>query len=182
MDLAHQLGPAVECRPADDRPGSGAHELFHEFMGVMRIQRLLLHRAFAREEMFPAQALCLRVLCAAGGELAQSELADALVLTRPTVTRVLQRMERSGLIRRRPDQADQRHTRVEVTQDGRELQRRLDGVMAEYVEATLGRLDQNDREELARILRRWRALNDEVLAAPRDQHPVPDPETRGSVR
>jgi DNA-binding MarR family transcriptional regulator len=151
-------------------------DVLQHFMGLMHLQRLLLHRAFAREEVHPAQAVCLRVL-SHRGESTQSELAEAMILTRPSVTRVLQRMERAGLVWRRTDEADQRHTRVGLTESGRLLQRRLDTVLAEYMDATLARLPENDRRDLARILHRWRQLADEALS----QNSTPCP-PRGSAR
>jgi DNA-binding MarR family transcriptional regulator len=176
MDVSHQPAPIIELHPECAHADASPHQLFHQFMGVMRVQRLLLHRAFAREEMHPSQGLCLRML-SARGEMNQSELAEAMVMTRPSVTRILQRMERAGLIWRRTDEADQRHTRVGLTPTGRALQQRMDAAMAEYVEATLGRLAENEREELARILVRWRALADQAVCRYRADSPAPERET-----
>jgi DNA-binding MarR family transcriptional regulator len=144
-------------------PAGEPSELLLDFMALMHRQRLLLFRAFAREEMHPAQVQCLRVLGRCG-EITQSELADVMMLSRPSVTRILQRMERSGLIQRRTDSADQRHTRVGLSDEGRARNARMDAVLAEYTDATLARLSENDRRQLGRLLRTWRELADEVLA------------------
>jgi MarR family transcriptional regulator, organic hydroperoxide resistance regulator len=64
--------------------------------------------------------------------LTPSELADRLGVEPPTVTNMLSRMERSGLLERRRDQRDARCTRVYLTEKGRELrdpvQRRWEAV------------------------------------------------------
>jgi DNA-binding MarR family transcriptional regulator len=133
-----------------------------ELYGLMRQQRRLLQRAAAREDVHPAQGQCLRVLAHCDG-ITQSELADAVFLTRPTVTRILQRMERSGLVERRTDPDDQRHTRVVITGAGRDLAARLDAVLTEYLDATLGRFSEDDRRNLGRLLRTWRELADDAL-------------------
>lgn len=134
-----------------------------ELYGLMRQQRRLLQRAAAREDVHPAQGQCLRVLAHCDG-ITQSELADAMFLTRPTVTRILQRMERSGLVERRIDPDDQRHTRVVITSAGRDMAARLDAVLAEYLDATLARFSQNDLRQLGRLLNTWRRLADDALA------------------
>jgi DNA-binding MarR family transcriptional regulator len=137
--------------------------LLREFMGLMHLQRLVLFRAFAREDLHPGQAHCLRMLGQCN-EITQSALAEMMVLSRPAVTRLLQRMERAGLIWRRTDDTDQRITRVGLTSAGQLRLARMDAVVDEYMDATLARLPENDRRQLARLLRAWRELADEVLA------------------
>lgn len=51
--------------------------------------------------------------------LAQSELAEKLELTPATLTNLLTRMERGGLIERRTDVVDSRCSRIFLTGDGR---------------------------------------------------------------
>jgi DNA-binding MarR family transcriptional regulator len=137
--------------------------VFGEFMGIAHRQRQLMFRIFAKHHLHPSQAFCIRML-AKSGELTQSELADALTISRPSVTRILQRMERAGLVARRVDDVDQRQTRVILTEAGAELQHRMDAAVAEIFAATLARLPEEDRRELARILPAWRALTAEALA------------------
>lgn len=55
----------------------------------------------------------------------QNEIAECLGIQPATVTRMLQRVERSGLIERRKDPDDNRVTRVYLTEAGRQQERRL---------------------------------------------------------
>lgn len=131
--------------------------VMREFLALARLHRQSMHRAFARHCLHPTQAICIAVL-AHRGALAQSELADAMLLSRPSVTRLLQRMERTGLVHRRTDEADQRQTIVSLTPAGRQLQERMHEVTAEYAMQMVGLLPDADRAELARILTEWRRL------------------------
>jgi DNA-binding MarR family transcriptional regulator len=150
--------------PSEDVAGDPLSTLvFTEHMGIVHRQRQLMQRVFAKQRLHPAQAMCMRVL-AVRGEVTQSELADAMILSRPSITRILQRMERAGLVTRRTDAADQRQTLVALTDAGRDLQQALVAAMAEYVAVTLARMPERDRRELARILPVWRELADEALA------------------
>ncbi|HEY6797310.1 MAG TPA: MarR family transcriptional regulator [Kineosporiaceae bacterium] len=145
-------------------PDGDPRTLLREFMGLMHAQRLVFHRAFARQELHPGQAHCLRVLGQCD-EVPQSALAELMVLSRPSVTRLLQRMELAGLIWRRTDRVDQRVTRVGLTAAGQQRLAGLNAVVDEYMDATLARLSENDRRQLARLLRLWRELADDVLAS-----------------
>jgi DNA-binding MarR family transcriptional regulator len=131
--------------------------VMREFWLLGRLHRQLMHRSFMKQGVHPAQAMCVAVL-AHRGELAQSELADALILSRPSVTRLLQRMERGGLVERRPGDADQRQTFVRLTTAGLELEHRMHEATAEFTISTLAQLPEEDRAELARILPVWRRL------------------------
>lgn len=53
-----------------------------------------------------------------GGTRTVSELAAAEQVTKPTMTRLLQGLERDGLVRRRPDTGDGRVVRVSATARG----------------------------------------------------------------
>ena len=61
-------------------------------------------------------------------------------------------MERAGLVRRRPDAADARLVRVELTEAGRAQERAMHAAAGEYVELTFGALPERERRELARLL------------------------------
>lgn len=155
VSVAHDLGAAGSPEIA---------AIFGDFLAIVRLQRQLMFRAFARHGLHPGQAMCIRVLSNVGGELSQSELADRLMLSRPSVTRLVQRLERGGLVARHRCATDQRLAMVALTAAGRELEHRLDEALGEYAAATLARLPAADRAELARILPGWRRLAEEALA------------------
>jgi DNA-binding MarR family transcriptional regulator len=61
----------------------------------------------------------LAQLSRAGGRLRMSELADAVLLSRSGVTRVVDRMERAGLVRREACPTDRRSMYTALTPEGR---------------------------------------------------------------
>jgi MarR family transcriptional regulator, organic hydroperoxide resistance regulator len=152
-------------------PSAGADPLsqsvFTAFTAIANRQRRLLHRELARQDLHPAQARCLRALIQ-HGRLGQSELADELDLARPTVTRILQRMERAGLVERTPDAHDQRQTIVTLTARGRDLECSLDDAMTRHLTCTVAMLPEGDRRELARILGLWGEHVQRATADPRN--------------
>lgn len=63
----------------------------------------------------------LRILRGAGPDgLWAGEIADRLVTRSPDVTRIVDRLEQRGLVRRSPDPVDARAVRVHITDAGRE--------------------------------------------------------------
>ncbi|MCB0993897.1 MAG: MarR family transcriptional regulator [Acidimicrobiales bacterium] len=54
----------------------------------------------------------------AGGRRTMSDLADAVLLTRPNCTRLVDRLVNAGLVRREPDPDDARMRWAELTDDG----------------------------------------------------------------
>jgi DNA-binding MarR family transcriptional regulator len=84
------------------------------------------------------------------GPLTPSELAARERVQRPTVTRVVARLEEAGLVRRAADPADGRSFLVSITPAGRELlvavRDRKDAYLARRLEA----LDEADRIALDR--------------------------------
>jgi DNA-binding MarR family transcriptional regulator len=63
----------------------------------------------------------LAQLSAAGGQLRMSELADAVLLSRSGVTRLVDRMERAGLVRREARGTDRRASYATLTAEGEQV-------------------------------------------------------------
>jgi DNA-binding MarR family transcriptional regulator len=137
--------------------------VFGDFTAIVHLQRQLMFRVFARYDLHPSQAMCLRVIGHCDGRISQSALADLLVLSRPSVTRILQRLERAGFVERRTSDDDQRQTLVALTPAGRDVEDRLDRALAEYAAMSIGRLPEADRSDLTRILPAWRSLAEEAV-------------------
>jgi MarR family transcriptional regulator, organic hydroperoxide resistance regulator len=60
--------------------------------------------------------------------LTHSELAEKLEVTPATVTRMIQRMEKTGFVQSKPDASDQRISRVYLTEAGRAVHARLQSI------------------------------------------------------
>ena len=141
------------------------------FKNAMVMQRRLMTKLLGDLDTHPAQAGCLRLLAREDG-MSQSDLAERLQVSRPTVTTMLQKMEASGIIERHPDQRDQRITRIYLTADGRKLDRKLHAVFREIIQSSLGSFSGDEMAEFERLLGKLnenltRALGDD--AAPSGQ-------------
>jgi DNA-binding MarR family transcriptional regulator len=125
--------------------------VFHTFFKAVRLHRQLMFRLMSAKEAYPGQAACLLIVSNHDG-ITQRDLARKLHVASSTVTVMLQKMEAANLIVRRVDEADQRLTRIHVTDRGRMLQDEMNGVLAEFIDSTFGKMSLGDQEDLDRLL------------------------------
>ncbi|MDO8914659.1 MAG: MarR family transcriptional regulator [Coriobacteriia bacterium] len=126
-------------------------DVFRALMDTVKLNGRLLMKTMAGHGGHPGQAGCLWALGTREG-ISQRELAEMVHLAPPTVTAMLQKMEKAGLIERSDDAEDQRITRIRLTETGRALDHDLRVAHGEYVTSTIGSMSEADRRELARLL------------------------------
>jgi len=91
----------------------------------------------------------------AGGRLGLSELASAIALSPSGLSKLLDRMDASGLVRRDPDPDDARAAFATITPHGRALVERARAGHHELLRGTFGRaLNDRDVADLTRIMGR----------------------------
>jgi MarR family transcriptional regulator, lower aerobic nicotinate degradation pathway regulator len=83
-----------------------------------------------------------------------AELADLLGLDRSTVTGLIDRAAARGLVRRAPNDQDQRSFRVASTADGQALAARGAAEVADLLTPMTARLPAAERRRLAQLLAR----------------------------
>jgi DNA-binding MarR family transcriptional regulator len=91
-------------------------------MNLVRTGDLVVDRVASLVGQFgisPAGGLVLNILVEASEPLSQTTLKERLLVTGPTVTGVVDSLERRGLVRRRLDAADRRRRLIEITPKGR---------------------------------------------------------------
>jgi DNA-binding MarR family transcriptional regulator len=100
----------------------------------------------------------LRILRGAGEEgLPTLEVAARMIEQTPGITRLLDRLEAKGLVRRQRCPKDRRQHLCWITTEGRTLLDELEQPMNEAVETAFTRLDETDRIAFIRLLDAIRA-------------------------
>jgi DNA-binding MarR family transcriptional regulator len=139
----------------NDRPADQAlRSLVHAFGLLERV----MHPYFARFGITGSQWGVLRTLQraeAAGlGELRLTDLSDRLLVRPPSVTGVVDRLERLSLVAREAIPGDLRAKRVTLTRKGRELVARVHAAHGPQVDAMLAGLNPGEQADLHRLLGR----------------------------
>jgi DNA-binding MarR family transcriptional regulator len=116
-------------------------------LAIARTARRL--RQEAGGELSPSQTTALATIDR-HGPLTPSELAVRERIQRPTVTRIVARLEESGLVQRTRDPHDGRSSLVALTPAGRELLARGRTRKDAYLARRLRELDAEERATLQR--------------------------------
>ncbi|MFD8587070.1 MarR family winged helix-turn-helix transcriptional regulator [Streptomyces californicus] len=123
----------------------------HAVSRVARLHRIAAGKVLKGVGLYPGQELLMTHLWDRGA-VRQTELIRALELDPSTVTKMLQRLEQTGHVRRRPDPADRRAVLVEATDDSCALHTAVETAWGRLEEQTLAGLGTAERDELVRLL------------------------------
>ncbi|WP_406001591.1 MarR family winged helix-turn-helix transcriptional regulator [Streptomyces sp. NBC_00829] len=118
---------------------------------LARLHRMAAGKLLRGAGLYPGQELLMMHLWD-GGPVRQSELIKAVELDPSTVTKMLQRLEQAGHVRRSPDPGDRRAVLVEATAESCALHSAVEAAWASLEEYTLAGLDPEERRELTRLL------------------------------
>ena len=119
-----------------------AARLDHDMLDVLKPYRLT-----------PTQYNALRILRGAGPDgLCRNEVRDRLVARVPDATRLLDRLEDTGLVVRGREGGDRRFVRARITRKGLDLLARLDQVVIDLHQEQLGHLGRAKLRTLIDLL------------------------------
>jgi DNA-binding MarR family transcriptional regulator len=125
-------------------------------LSIERTAAVLMHGfadSLKSHDITPTQYNVLRILRGAGTEgLCRNEIRDRLVAQVPDVTRLLDRMEESGLVARERAEQDRRLVTTRVTAAGLALLKKLDGPVARTHARQLGHLSTTQLKSLIALL------------------------------
>ena len=121
------------------------------------VQAARAHRTRAgvhlgRIGLHPGQESVLKALDEKDGQ-SMSELASALAVQPPTVTKMIARLGAQGLVTRQVSAADGRLARVYLTDSGRERVIAVDTAWKRVEKEALAGLDDKDKKRLRKLLR-----------------------------
>jgi DNA-binding MarR family transcriptional regulator len=103
--------------------------------------------------LYQGQPWMLKMLWEHNGMI-QSELADRLDRSPSTITKMVQRMERSGFVERRPDPDDERVSRVHLTDAGRRIQSDVEHIWRTFAAEALEGFTEEELAAFYAMLKR----------------------------
>jgi len=116
-----------------------------------------LQRGFAEllkaHDLSPSQYNVLRILRGAGeAGLACGEVVDRLIRHDPDITRLLDRLEKRGLVQRVREKSDRRVVRTSITKAGLAMLANLDAPVDELHDRQLGHMTTQQLLSLSKML------------------------------
>jgi DNA-binding MarR family transcriptional regulator len=147
------MHPSHGSTPPCDLPGTDPDvaEAWRAFLRTLHAHRRLMARAVSENVVPPAQYGALREIGHHDG-ITQRDLAEQIGISRPTLTVMLQKMEKAGLVARNADEADQRYTHLHLTPEGARAHEGMHDAMRRLISQVISPLSQKDRSEFVRLL------------------------------
>jgi DNA-binding MarR family transcriptional regulator len=124
-------------------------------MNLVRTADLLVKRIGELVQPFglsPSSGLALGILADAGAPLPPNQIADRLIISRATVTGLLDSLEKRGYVRRLPHATDRRMLLIELTDTGRQVAHEFRLVVHQHEKGWLAALSEQEQRELIESL------------------------------
>jgi DNA-binding MarR family transcriptional regulator len=118
---------------------------------ICKAHRVCAGDALTEVGLYPGQEFFLNQLWDQDG-LTLSQLAQNMEVQPATITKMLARLERAGMVEKRPDPDDNRVSRVYLTARSRELQQAIGCAWDSLEERTVADLSVEERLLLGRLL------------------------------
>jgi len=118
---------------------------------ICRVQRGKMSEALTEIGLYAGQEMFLWQLWRQDG-LTQSQMVERMCVQPPTVSKMLDRLERTGLVERRPDSEDSRISRVYLTEQGHRSQRAVRDIWTDLEQRIAAGLNVEERIVLRRLL------------------------------
>jgi DNA-binding MarR family transcriptional regulator len=164
------MDPRTEDQMTQGGGLAGPREAAEAWESLFRAQVALMRR-FQRDDVWRPLSIreydVLFTLSRCSGRSARlKELGEVSLLTQPSLSRLVERLEADGLVTRGPVPDDARGVAVTLTEDGARMQREIGRRHVRTITRLVG--GALDADELATL----RALTDRLRAA---QASIPDP-------
>ena len=138
------------------KPGEAPRSLEQEaFLSLQRTADLIARaaeEAIQRSGLSGTQYNVLRILRGAGPSGLCCRVAERMITRDPDITRLLDRLEKRGLIARARDSKDRRIITVRITREGLRILAELDEPIEEFHRRQLGHLGQRRLKRLIELL------------------------------
>jgi DNA-binding MarR family transcriptional regulator len=147
--------------------------VFHSFLRLWGLLRQAQDPYFARFGISASQWGILRVLQRAElkgqTELPLKVVGERLLIQPPSVTGVVDRLERQGFVKRNPSKTDLRVRHLSLTAQGRGLLTKVLVGHAERIQTLFAGLAPNEQETMLSLLQRMEAHLLTLVSPPPDQ-------------
>jgi MarR family transcriptional regulator, negative regulator of the multidrug operon emrRAB len=153
--IAAQIAPDFEQRypNASARATECAMNLvFTADLIVKRISSLL--QPF---DLSPGSGLVLSILADSDSPLPPNKIADRLIISRASVTGLIDSLERRGYVQRHPHQSDRRMLLIELTERGRHVANAFRPIVHQHQKVWLEALSEQEQQRLIDALEQLQA-------------------------
>lgn len=146
------VSSGIKAVPKPRRPGTLEEEVFVALARTTDQLARRLEPVLKAAEISPTQYNVLRILRGAPEGLTCTEVGARMISRDPDITRLMDRLEKRGLVSRCRDSKDRRMVLTRITQAGLSLLAQLDGPVMETNHLLLGHLGPEKLRKLKSLL------------------------------
>ena len=133
------------------------HEALLSLVRTSSLMQKLSDRFFSRFGLTDVQFNILMILKEQGrAGLSQQELSEHLIVTKSNVVGLIDRLERSGYVKRMAHPSDRRFNQIVLTQKGEQLEFRIEELYFTEVDKMMNALSGTQKKALIRAMERIR--------------------------
>jgi MarR family transcriptional regulator, organic hydroperoxide resistance regulator len=126
------------------------------FVQVAKAHRARTHELLSELGLHVGQEMILVALTKRGG-LTLSELADLLEVQPPTVTKMVQRLESSEIVKREVSKHDNRSSSICLTTKGKNLQTKIEKIWQQVEKEFFGTMSAGEKASFQTLLQKAKA-------------------------
>jgi len=129
-------------------------------MNIVRTADLIIKNIADLVEPFglsPSSGLALGILADAEAPLPPNQIAERLIISRATVTGLLDSLEKRGYVRRLPHASDRRMLLIELTDTGRQVAQDFRQLVHQHEKGWQTDFTEQEQEQLIALLHRFQA-------------------------
>lgn len=131
------------------------NSLYHIFLSVIRLHYNRTRILFEKCDIYPGQPPLVILLHHKNGQ-SQKELAKQIRISPATLTVMIKRMEKAGLLERKQDEVDQRVSRVFLTNKGEESYKQINETMNKINDRCFAHFTEDEKLILRRLMMQLR--------------------------
>jgi DNA-binding MarR family transcriptional regulator len=105
-------------------------------------------------ELTPASGLVLSILADSESPLPPNQIAERLIISRATVTGLVDSLEQRGYVRRLPHPSDRRMLLIEPTDTGKQVANAFRPIVHQHQKVWMDILNEKEQEQLLNFLKR----------------------------
>jgi len=154
--MANQFSVQIAPDFADRYPNSSA-KATECVMNLVFTADLLVKRISELVQPFdltPASGLVLSILADSESPLPPNQIADRLIISRATVTGLVDSLEQRGYVQRLPHPSDRRMLLIEPTDTGRQVADAFRPIVHQHQKVWMDVLNEKEQEQLMNFLKR----------------------------
>lgn len=157
--------------PARDASKPEVDAILETFIYLYTESRRLT-KGMARELGLTGPQLTVIKLLEGFGDLSLSSLSERISAQNSTVTGIIDRMEREGLVQRERSTTDRRVVYIRLSDAGRKLAKKITVEPMEILRGALATLDERDAKDFLRILTKLQSSVRELVVGAEERRNV----------